>query len=157
MCWCARCSGSAPTLHRGSHLVELQSSGGRSPNPCHSRVLVRRRAVVLSSCEVVRPALQVRLGGAILTSFLPLEEALDDAVGAPVSLDIERAGAPVSLEIAVQVCAPPCSGAACQIGIRRLVLHHNISQPCSVRSVLSAVPAAECQHASWWVHRTCTR
>ena len=48
--------------------------------------------------------LQVRLRGAILTSFLPLEAALDDAVGEVVALDIERAGKPLTLEVAVQAC-----------------------------------------------------
>lgn len=45
----------------------------------------------------------MRLGGAITTSFLPLEAALDDAVGTPVALEIERAGVPMSLEVTVQV------------------------------------------------------
>ena len=61
---------------------------------------VRRRSVPTG----MLPPLQVRLRGAILTSFLPLEAALDDAVGEVVALDIERAGKPMTLEVAVQVC-----------------------------------------------------
>ena len=45
----------------------------------------------------------MRLGGAITTSFLPLEAALDDAVGTTVALDIERAGVPMTVDVAVQV------------------------------------------------------
>lgn len=45
----------------------------------------------------------MRLCGAIVTSFLPLEAALDEAVCATVALGIERAGVPMSLEVAVQV------------------------------------------------------
>mmetsp|Transcript_5922 Transcript_5922/g.16926 ORF Transcript_5922/g.16926 Transcript_5922/m.16926 type:complete len:1162 (-) Transcript_5922:780-4265(-) len=44
----------------------------------------------------------VRLNGAVLTTFLPLEEALDAAVGGSVKLDIERAGVPMQLDIEVQ-------------------------------------------------------
>lgn len=47
----------------------------------------------------------VRLNGAVLTTFLPLEEALDAAVGGSVKLDIERAGVPMQLDIEVQVLA----------------------------------------------------
>ncbi len=46
----------------------------------------------------------VRLGGRVTTAFLPLEAALDAAVGTSVQLDIERAGVPQKVEVAVQVC-----------------------------------------------------
>ena len=49
----------------------------------------------------------VRLGGQVLTSFLPLEAALDSAVGGRVTLDVERAGAPLRLSLSVQAPAPP--------------------------------------------------
>lgn len=45
----------------------------------------------------------VRLAGSAATSFLPLEAALDDAVGTSVALDIERAGTAMTVELAVQV------------------------------------------------------
>lgn len=70
----------------------------------HMQVAGLLCAVALSSRLLGMLPLQVRLRGAILTSFLPLETALDDAVGEVVALDIERAGKPLTLEVAVQAC-----------------------------------------------------
>ena len=45
---------------------------------------------------------QVRLDGAVVTHFLPLEAALDVAVGGSVTVEMERGGAPVTARLAVQ-------------------------------------------------------
>ena len=44
----------------------------------------------------------VRVNGELVTSFLPLEEVLDASVGAPVTLSVERRGAPLDLQLTVQ-------------------------------------------------------
>ncbi|GJP62152.1 hypothetical protein CLOP_g19245 [Closterium sp. NIES-67] len=43
----------------------------------------------------------VRVNGKVLTQFLALESILDDAVGATVTLDVERGGTPLSLTLSV--------------------------------------------------------
>jgi C-terminal processing protease CtpA/Prc len=43
----------------------------------------------------------VRVDGRVVTHFLPLEEALDDAVGGHVTLDVERGGQALQRRLAV--------------------------------------------------------
>ncbi|KAL6760325.1 hypothetical protein V8C86DRAFT_2557091 [Haematococcus lacustris] len=43
----------------------------------------------------------VRVNGQVVTHFLPLEEILDDAVGQPVALSLERGGLPVEVSVVV--------------------------------------------------------
>ncbi|GBF93978.1 protease Do-like [Raphidocelis subcapitata] len=43
----------------------------------------------------------VRVGGQVMTHFLPLEEALDAAVGGSVRLRLERGGEPIDVDMAV--------------------------------------------------------
>jgi hypothetical protein len=98
MSWCDSNKHALPFPPICNPLVVTQYKGNRHADTCH-----RLRSRVMYPCidRHVAP-LQVRLRGAILTSFLPLEAALDDAVGEVVALDIERAGKPMTLEVAVQ-------------------------------------------------------
>ncbi len=41
----------------------------------------------------------VRLGGAVVAGFLPMEAALDDAVGRRVAVCVERGGVPLAFDI----------------------------------------------------------
>ena len=47
-------------------------------------------------------SLQVRLDGAVVTHFLPLEAALDASVGGTVTIEVERGGAPIAARLAVR-------------------------------------------------------
>ena len=44
----------------------------------------------------------VRVNGALVNRFLPIESALDDAVGRTVVFDVERGGAPIQVELSIQ-------------------------------------------------------
>ena len=44
----------------------------------------------------------MRLNGAVVTHFLPMEAALDGAVGSGVHVEVERGGKPVAAALAVQ-------------------------------------------------------
>ncbi len=44
----------------------------------------------------------MRLDGAVVTHFLPLEAALDAAVGGSVAVEVERGGAPITARLAVR-------------------------------------------------------
>lgn len=43
----------------------------------------------------------VRVGGELVTTFVPWEAVLDDAVGRPVTLEVERGGQPLTVEVTV--------------------------------------------------------
>ncbi len=56
----------------------------------------------------------VRLGGAVVAGFLPMEAALDDAVGRRVAVCVERGGVPLAFDIEARrpaglasPCRPP--------------------------------------------------
>lgn len=52
--------------------------------------------------EVLEPGdVLVRVAGALVTTFLPLESALDDRMGQTITLEVERGGAPRTLELPV--------------------------------------------------------
>ena len=44
----------------------------------------------------------VRLQGAVMTRFLPMDALLDGAVGARVAVEVERGGVPLSLDLEVR-------------------------------------------------------
>ena len=55
-----------------------------------------------ASDQVLQPGdVLLRLNGALITSFEPLEATLDDSVGAQVKLDLERGGKPFSVQLRV--------------------------------------------------------
>ena len=79
-------------------------AAARAAQPANTGMLVVERVQPGSASDKVLAAgdVLVRLNGALVTGFEPLESVLDDAVGAHVQLELERGGQPFTVQLTVE-------------------------------------------------------
>jgi S1-C subfamily serine protease len=85
----------------------------------------------------------VSLAGRPLQGFVPFEAALDDAVGRSVSVEVERGGVPVSVDVAVQDLFEVTPSAYLESGgavLHELSYHHARNHGVPARGVYVAWP-----------------
>jgi S1-C subfamily serine protease len=85
-------------------LREATEAAARAARPGNTGMLVVERVQPSSASDAVLASgdVLVRVNGALVTGFEPLEALLDDAVGATVRLELERGGEPFSVQLKVE-------------------------------------------------------
>ncbi len=99
----------------------------------------------LSMNSTLSSLLQVRLDGAVVTHFLPLEAALDAAVGGSVTVEVERGGAPVTARLVVRDLHTVTPAALLQVC--GSVLHALSYQQARIFPVLNLIVSDDVLHA----------
>ncbi len=76
----------------------------RAERPNETGVLIVDRVIPKGTAsDLLKPGdVVTRLNGAVVTTYVPLEAAMDDNVGSTVQLEVERGGKPLKLTISVQ-------------------------------------------------------